>query len=344
MVERIRELLDDAVGELEPEERDPVAGVMRRGRAARRRRAAVAGALAAVLVGGGAVGGLRLMGNAPLPTGEDETAVPYVADGVVVAGALRLPVPDGWRVVEADAAEPCVELKRTVLLVTSDDPGCQYAPIEVSKADRRNPGGTLMVEPGVEIDLKGVAISSPVSITLPGGEPVWMANELDSEMLQPKSYEGFSYLNRLLLPWSGVEVVLRLDGAADQKIIDSMRSSPGQARVLVLPERASSVELTLPDATGRIRAAGKMSSDNPATAASVLELLRKQTDVVGNAEACAGQEQSNARLTLKGSGTTTVIISLGERCQEAVSSDGGRVRLSDDTVTELKRLFGLAAK
>ncbi|MFF5079212.1 hypothetical protein ACFY36_19310 [Actinoplanes sp. NPDC000266] len=339
MVERIRELLDEAVGDITPAEADPVAGVVRRGRAAgRRRRAAVAGALAAVLLAGG-LGAGRLMGDGPsMPVAD----APYVAGGVVVAGGLELPVPDGWRVVEADAAEPCGDLTRTILLITSDRRGCQYAPVEVSRTDNRNPGGTLILKPG-SVDFADGPLTSPVSVTLPGGEPVWMQNGLDSEELKPRTYEGYSYLNELLLPWSGMLVVLRMDGAAQREIIDSMRSNPGRAGVLVLPKKATSVGLTLPDDTGRVRAAGRMDSDDPKTAASVLGLLRAQTDVVDDADACAGPEQHNARLTLKGAGTTTVIISLGKRCQEAVSSEGGRVRLSDATVAALKRLFGIAA-
>jgi hypothetical protein len=91
---------------------------------------------------------------------------------------------------------------------------------------------------------------------------------------------------------------------------------------------------------------------DPATAAAVLDLMRGQTSVVDDAHACAGPGQRAARLTLDpspiyeppyfGRTATTVMISLGGGCQEAVSSDGGRVRLSDTIVNKLKRLFGIA--
>jgi hypothetical protein len=76
----------------------------------------------------------------------------------------------------------------------------------------------------------------------------------------------------------------------------------------------------------------------------VLQLLRAQTDVVGDADACAGPAQHNVRLSLAGPDTHTVIISLGKTCQEAVASTGGRVRLSDATVAELKQLLGIGEK
>ncbi|XVV10796.1 hypothetical protein ACQP2X_39035 [Actinoplanes sp. CA-131856] len=195
------------------------------------------------------------------------------------------------------------------------------------------------LKPGAFDDLP---ITSPVTVTLPGGEPVWMLNALDSEELKPRPYEGYSFYNELLLPWSGMLVVLRMDGAGEQKIVDSMRSNPGRAGVLVLPKKATSVGVTFPDDTGRVRAAGYLKSESPETAASVLKLLREQTDVVDDADACAGPGQHNVRITLEGARTSTVIISLGERCQEAVASGGGRVRLSDATMVEIRRMFGLS--
>ncbi|MCU7723794.1 hypothetical protein ODJ79_08725 [Actinoplanes sp. KI2] len=98
-MERIRELLDQAVAGIEPRTADPVGAVVRRRRAARRNRAVVA----AALVGGGLVVSRRLVHTDPTaPAAEDITAQPprlYVDGDEVVAGSIRLPIPAGWRVV-----------------------------------------------------------------------------------------------------------------------------------------------------------------------------------------------------------------------------------------------------
>ncbi|MFI1989130.1 hypothetical protein [Actinoplanes sp. NPDC020271] len=105
MTERIRQLLDEAVAGLEPEDRDPVGAVVRRGRAARRRTATVlAGVVTFGLLVGGLVTGQRMLGSAPLPTanaGIEQSATPRVENGMMVAGAMQLPIPAGWTVVTA---------------------------------------------------------------------------------------------------------------------------------------------------------------------------------------------------------------------------------------------------
>jgi hypothetical protein len=98
--------------------------------------------------------------------------------------------------------------------------------------------------------------------------------------------------------------------------------------------------------------------------AAVLRLLRTQHKTVDSGHACAGPDQPAARLTLRSvelppagvrppgpsaepkpapARNTTVIITLGD-CREAVSSNGGRVRLSQDTLDQLARLFGLGTR
>jgi hypothetical protein len=88
----------------------------------------------------------------------------------------------------------------------------------------------------------------------------------------------------------------------------------------------------------------------------VLRLLRAQHKTVDGGHACAGPDLPAARLTLRSAQSwpsaasaepnltpapiTTVIITLGG-CREAVSSNGGRVRLSQDTVDALEYLFGI---
>jgi hypothetical protein len=176
-------------------------------------------------------------------------------------------------------------------------------------------------------------------------------------MNRPDKDRGLHYYNQyfnvLVVPWSKVSVTLRVSGPEQQQIIDTMRtaSQPRTGR-LALPATAARATLTVPDATGRNLTAGPGVSTDRATAAAVLDLMRGQTSVVDDAHACAGPGQRAARLTLDpspiseppyfGRTATMVMISLGGGCQEAVSSDGGRVRLSDATVNKLKRLLGVA--
>jgi hypothetical protein len=104
----------------------------------------------------------------PLPAAGGGTgrSTPYVADGMVVAGAVEFPIPAGWRVVTANTAEPCGNLPRTILLIVSDQRGCQYASVEVSRTDRRNPGGAVLnVVSGNPLDINENPITSPVSVT-----------------------------------------------------------------------------------------------------------------------------------------------------------------------------------
>jgi hypothetical protein len=345
MTERIKVLLDDAVSALEPASPDPIALILGRGRAARRR-AAVTGALAAILLLGGlAAGGLAIgrTGRAPaVEMATDPLPTPYVEGDQLVAGALRLPIPAGWQVVHADVKAPCGALTRTILIVGADR-GCRNAPIELTPTANLSPEGVLLSRPGIA-DPAGQILSSPVSITLRGGEPAWLLDGLDAADLKPRPGAGYNYYNVVLLPWSKLNLQLRVDGPAEKQILDSISTEPTGSGPLALPASATSVELTTPDAAGHNTAAGHARSTNPAVAAAVIRRLAGQTAVVDDADACASAGQPAARLTLEGSETTTVIITLGGQCQEAVSSDGGRVRLTDATVRQLKHLLGIGAE
>ncbi|WP_436530940.1 hypothetical protein [Actinoplanes sp. HUAS TT8] len=353
MTERIRQLLDEAVADLEPEHRDPVTAVVRRGRAARRRTAALAGIVATVLLAGGLVAGQRLLPSAPLPTaagGIDQSATPRVVNGMVVAGAMQLPIPAGWRVVTASPANKCEMLKRTILLIGSGNRGCQNAVVEVSRSNSRNPGGFLI--PPENGDLDAGIITSPVSITLAGGEPGWLRSGLDSDDMKTGRFPAENYDNELLLPWSQVLIQLRMDGTAERPIIDSIRSSPRRSGPLTLPAKVESVKMTLPP--------DQATASDRTRVDEVLRILRRQNDVVRDADACASPGQESIRLTVDPpdpvapspgaslspwdtgtSNATTVIIAVGDGCQEAVSSTGGRVRLTNATVFQLKNLLGL---
>lgn len=339
MTQRIRELLDEAVADLEPGSHDPVGVVVRRGRSQLRRAMAAAALAVVVLLGGGlAIGrGATRPGPPPTAAGTTDPATPHLVGGAVVAGALWLPVPDGWKVLTNDPARPCGDLPDTVLLVTTNNGGCQYAPIEVYGINGGDPGGSLVA--GTVVD---PIVQPPTAVTLRGGEPVWLMHPLNDR-------SSGAYWNVLALPWSGVSVQLRVDGPEQRHIIQSMASEPREAGPLVLPQTAASAELTTPDASGKITAAGHRKIKDPTAIGEVLTLLGSQRTVVENTDACASDSQHTARLTLAEgaapeSARTTVVISLGKRCQEAVSSDGGRVRLTDATLTQLKSLFGIGAR
>lgn len=335
MTQRIKELLDEAVAGVEPDSHDPVAAVVRRGRR-QRGRVLTAGALVlAVLAGGGLALGRRASAPDPAPPAAvTGPSTPHLVGRTVVAADLWLPVPDGWTVVTNDPARPCRTLTDTILLVTTNNRGCEYAPVEVYGIPTVSLGtGGNMVG-----DLMDHIASPAVSATVRGGEPVWMMYGFDEEMGQAPEYD---YWNVLTFPWSTVSIQLRLEGPLQRQVVESMLSDPPQAGTLVLPATAATAELTAPDAAGRLTVAGHRKTTDRATIDAALTLLRSQTAVVDDTDACATDKQHTARLLFD---RTAVLVTLGTRCQEAVSSGGGRVRLSDATVTELKRLFGIGAR
>jgi hypothetical protein len=355
MSQRIRQLLDDAVSGLEPGTSDPVGAVLRRGRAARRRTVMAAATVAVLLV----AGGVALNGRGDGTSAADaHPEIPYVDGDQVVAGDVRLPIPEGWRAISNDAGRPCGDLPKTILVIDDDNRGCQYASVEVEPAATRNPGGTVAYLRFLALWSGGV-VQPPVSVTLRGGEPGWLFTRLDSDELKPGRPD---YVNELLLPWSNTLIWLRTDGTDERKVIASLRSDPPEAKPLSLPDTAAVAELTVPDATGHITKAGLGRSTDPATITAVLELLREQTAVVDNDDACASDQQQSARLTLSAEDdkavgvatngarpsapaepavATTVVIALGGKCQEAVSGDGGRVRLSAAALDRLRVLLGV---
>lgn len=346
MTQRIRDVLDGAVAGLEPGARDPVAAVVRRGRAARRR-SVLAAALVVALLGGGLAAGRQLVTTArePAPAGPTELGrppVPRVAGREVVAGAMRLPIPEGWTVVTNDPARPCGDLHKTILLVVTDNRGCQNASVEIYGTEHSYPGGTLVGDDLLDEDRR--IVTPPVAMTLRGGEPAWMSESLDAADLAPDRYPDFAFWNVVTLPWSMVMLQLRDDGPAERTILDSIVTTPTEAGVLALPDSATSVSLTTPDAKGRNLPAGAARTKDQATVAAVIALLRAQSDVVDDAAACANGGQPRAAVSLESATPTMVVITLGGGCQEAVSSAGGRVRLNDATLARLKTLLGIGAR
>ncbi|MFC4070064.1 hypothetical protein [Actinoplanes subglobosus] len=348
MTERIRQLLDDAVGGLEPQDRDPVGSVLRRGRAATRRRATMAGAAVAVLaVGAITAGGLIRNGPAPQPAGPTPATgiapTPTVTGGKVIAGALRIPVPAGWHDLTSDDAASCVPrtAQTLAMLVPSGGDGtCQKKQIlvygsgerTIDRSGRRHQGtdGVVRMNQG-----------PPVTITLPGGEPAWLAVDFDNQYLKPGIPTA---RNLMVMPWSLVTVHWVIDGPAQRRAVASIRTTPTGAGVLQLPDTAGGAYYTGPDGSGDLTGS--------AAVTGLIRTLRAQTDVVANADACANESQETAEITFMPDAgdlrqfhhpadpaVFRVVISLGGECQEAVSSHGGRVRLSDATVTALKAMF-----
>ncbi|HEX8346466.1 MAG TPA: hypothetical protein VF657_17235 [Actinoplanes sp.] len=363
MAEHIRQLLDDAVAGLEPKSPDPVAAVVARGRAARRRTMAAAVLLCAGLASG--VVAITRQGSHEGPMRVADLPVvglpaPHVADGVVMAGAVRLPVPPGWRVVTEDPRASCADLADTILLIIAERRGCQYAAVEVSRS-------AIPVPPtsgGSHADLmsEGLPGPPPVPITLSGGEPAWTMDRLDSEPMLPDGKEpGHTFWQVVVLPWSQVSLELRVDGPRARKILESIQSTPHAAGMLQLPATAAAANLFTPDASGHLSAKGYGRTTDPAAIGRVLKMLRAQKAVTDAAATCAKPEDHSARLTLytadeggpsssapddtaTSADDTVLVLTLGENCYEAVSSDGGRVRLSREAVTELKQLFGIGAQ
>ncbi len=345
MTQRFGALLDEAVSGLEPRSSDPVGDVVARRRVARRR-CLGAGVLAvAVLIGGGVAVGDRLGGNRDgVPVGGivAKPPIPELVGDNVVAGNLIVPVPQGWRVLPTSVPADCGKgtvFDNTILIGGPGDGGCAFAPIEVRGWPDPNSGGIGAGGTSGELTLR-----SPSIYTLRGGEPAWLMTAVDDPMNRPEKDRGLHYYNQyyniLQVPWSMVNVELRVSGPEQQRIIDTMRTAPHpRSGRLALPATAARATLTVPDATGRYSPAGHGVTTDPTTVAAVLGLLREQASVVDDAHACAGSGQRVARLSLD---RTTVIVSLGGGCQEAVSSDGGRVRLSDRVLSKLKRMFGVA--
>jgi hypothetical protein len=359
MNERLRALLDDAVSDLEPVNPDPVPAIVARGRAARRR-TVVAGALATVLLAGLAVAaGPRVTDSAgPVSPAAAQPPTPYVVGRTVVAGDVTVPIPQGWRVVVGSPNAPCGKLKNTVLIYGADAAHCQYAPIEVSGMPKMYVSGRGVYAGQTMVDFP------PSPYTLRGGAPAWLAEPVTDESNVPKG-AGYSYTNTMIVPWSKVMVLFAVPGPQQQQIIDSISVTPSpRPGRLLFQDNVSSASLVRPTAGGAEPDYGTVNGASRIDA--LLRLLRAQHKTVDSRHACTSPELPAARLTLEsidpvqppslpatpsanGRGRvisvteTTVIISLGD-CREAVSSSGGRVGLSQDTVDALAHLFGIVTR
>ncbi|MEU4158689.1 hypothetical protein [Actinoplanes sp. NPDC026670] len=352
MTERLRQLLDDAVGGLEPLDRDPVGSVLRRGRAARRRATTAGLAVAVLAVGAITAGGLIRNEPAPQPAEPQRTAdpsnpTPLTIDGKVVAGALKIPVPPKWQALTTEKAASCIPRtwQALVMLVPGRGDDCRSQQILVYGSGERSvdrSGRRRQDADGVV----SMVTDPPVAITLPGGEPAWLAADFDNIYLKPGIPTA---RNLMVMPWSRVTVHWLMDGPAQRAMVSTIRTTPTEAGVLRLPDTAANAYWSGPDGHGDL--------DDSAAISRLIQSLRAQTDVVANADACANESQRTAEITFLPTAAPLtqfhspadptvfrVVISLGGGCQEAVSSHGGRVRLSDETVTSIKAIFGLGAK
>ncbi|GAB2604791.1 hypothetical protein Aab01nite_78540 [Paractinoplanes abujensis] len=330
MTQRIRELLDHAVAGIEPGTRDPVAAVLGRRRAARRRKA-VAGAVAGVLAVAALAGGLavnRQDANRPLPpvgAVPADPPTPQVIDGVIVAGALRLPVPDGWRVATPDSGGACRGLEDdAVLIYRADAADCSRSTIRVAaRRGKKYPVASLVEAPG------GGSVVAPAPMRiLRGGEPALVGSGFDTGN------------GSLVLLWSKVTVDFFLDEPAARAAAESITTEPFGAGRLNLPGPVRSAEFSRSDSSGKFTAAGHGRIDDAATIQKVMTLLREQRQVVDDEDACSAPAERSALLIVD----AFVYLTLDDDCQQALSDQGGRVRLSDGTVRELSRLFGIEAR
>jgi hypothetical protein len=364
MTERLGQLLDDAVGPLEPRDADPVGSILRRERTARRR--ATAGMTAAVLaVGAITAGGLVLNRadaerTAPLRTAgrvAGTPPVPRIVDGRMVAGTLEMQIPEDWQALDGPRKAQCDPAAgEDVVVVVNAEAGDCLVGVEVFGSGDRTVDRTGTRERNDDGTVR-MTDAPPATITLPGGEPAWLGPSTRDR--HPRTNQ-VQYRSVMVMPWSLVTYRLFADNQAYRQLIRPTRTAPISAGVLTLPETAarayfsgSVATFSGPHATfSGPGVVGELTSD--ASITRLLQVLRAQTDVVENADACANASQQTAQITFLPDAQTQsyepsdptvfrVVISLGA-CQEAVSSHGGRVRISDATITELMTIFGIGAR
>jgi hypothetical protein len=364
MTERISELLNEAVAGVEPAHPDPVGAVLRRRRVARRTSVLTAAVVCAGLALGGAVAARQLDGG-PERGAVADSPPPYIDGNDVVLGSVRLPIPDGWRAATSD--QPCKDPGRTILIRLQRNDQCRDSAVEVFHDRGTQPGGRIL-HLGDETLEYGV-ILPPVQITLPGGEPAWLdrSRDLDRAAGTPERRQqgtpGYYGTTDLKLPWSQAGIMFRLDYAGVDRMIDTLRSEPARSGTLVLPPTAVKADLVIADPVRGLPDGNFGRTQDGRTIDRVLEILREQDTVVPDAQACADKAQTVAQVimmptdgtpwggmpspipapspTIDPGDVTVVMISLGGDCQEAVSAHGGRVRISDEAVTELKTIFGI---
>jgi hypothetical protein len=126
-------------------------------------------------------------------------------------------------------------------------------------------------------DGKPAFVTAPRMLTMAGGEPAWLTTATTDERSNGQKPPGYSYFNSLAIPWAQLSIVLRVDSAAQQRFIDTVRTTPEHDGRLVLPRSAAAADLSTPalnlrnvaDAHGRTTdpdtIAGRAAAAGPAT-------------------------------------------------------------------------------
>jgi hypothetical protein len=268
---------------------------------------------------------------------------PRVVGNTVVAGSVRMPIPKGWKVGPAGRTGACWTPPGTITIerpAPGPCPSVYMSFMSVKDTELRAPGYGI---PSVTFDgLQHFDTMAPASITLPGGEPGWMNQPFGTRM-PVTEYD-------IVLPWSKVEIIVHAGDQGSRNLVGMLRSTdPVGAGPLALPAGAAHAELATSNDFDKV-IYGTL--DDRVKIDAVLRFLRGRKDTVSNEEACASFTQDNIGITTYSMGdvgtgpvpneyySTSVVIAVGEKCQEATSSFGGRVRLSDADVAEILSLFG----
>ncbi|MGN9910964.1 hypothetical protein ACTMTJ_25735 [Phytohabitans sp. LJ34] len=358
MSHRVKDLLDEACAGIEPRSPDPVAAVVRRGRAGRVRAIAAAALAVVTVLTGGTVAGTRLLDNSPPEPATETTAAakpatrpdrppaPREVKGRVVAGNVSLAVPDGWKVYP-----PYPEYTPP-----PSDPGCgaHYART-VLVGEGGNPDGPPIWCTTGEIEVQSLydfrpyvytrsgdattPIVPPRMMTLDGGESAWLRTDADG-------------VYWLVLPWSRVEVRIRAGADLRQQVLDSLETGRWATAALALPLRAEYAKLTVSTDAERAR---EHELTDQAKVRRAMELLR-QAPKVAQGDSCAREDQPTVELEIglppgvpappqqdfvKNPVLSSFLIGLADGCHEVVSEEGGRVRLDGASLAELGDLFGV---
>jgi hypothetical protein len=311
MVERIGQLLDDAVGEVVPREVDPVGAVLRRARVARARRIAGTSVVAALMVIATAVVWTG-RGDPPARLASPATgpAVVTVTNGVIHAGGVHLPIPKGWKVAAAD--QPLCSAADLVFIngtVPPMDP-CPAGPARIS---------VFGIAPQINAI---IGRNETRELRLPGGQPAWVARaELEALRTGPES--EITSLT-VALPWAGARLGFVMPRGELTRILGTVYTDPVAATRLVLPTDAELAGATIRPVPGVYDRAwygppGKL-----------------VTGLAGLAEPVTGGCPEDVDLGIIELWTSTgmvAVVMIG--CGRATSSLGGRVRVDDDSLRSL---------
>jgi hypothetical protein len=327
MSDRFRSLLDDAAAEVRPRAVDPVAHVLRRAHEQRRRTitGVVSGLAAAAVLVGAAVAADRWMPDDRTDgqvADEVETAQPIVVepprvdDGVIRAGSLTLPIPDGWTT------------------QVGPDTGVAYCKIRPD---------TVFVDTTVIPGASGQACDRQV--LLPGGQPAWIPSfaktpdELERNACCAKQGSMLLYV-----PWARVYLHVYGPKSDVLEIVASIRTTDVRPTRLVLPEDVRTARL-VPLGSDLVEKRLYAEDADPDATALVTARLAGVDDVpAAEEEACpaTGGEEQTGSITLRDAkGHTAGVVNITRRgdCAELVSSLGGRVRVPAPFVTDLEKLF-----